>query len=109
MASIHAQSDGSLSDESTYSHSNKLKNPFRLIAQEKYQQHPWWEHSHNWKSTLNNLRLIIGPYIFYCLIKPWLEVFEIPGLRRGLCKLIYDLNDFRTLFRDGLVTDLVVA
>lgn len=58
-------------------------------------QHPWWETGTNWKSALNNLRLIIQPYIFWCLIKPWLSVFPMPGLKRCFFKLIEIMNCFR--------------
>ena len=58
-------------------------------------QHSWWESGTNWKSALNNLRLIIQPYIFWHLIQPWLRVFSIPGIKRGFFKLIEILNGFR--------------
>lgn len=61
----------------------------------EFKQHPWWELGMNWKSALNNLRLIIQPYIFWCLIKPWLRVFPIPGMKRGFIKLIGIMNSFR--------------
>ncbi|WNN92160.1 IS701 family transposase (plasmid) [Gloeocapsopsis dulcis] len=35
---------------------------------ECFWQHPRWEEGTTWKSALNNLRLIIQPYIFYCLL-----------------------------------------
>jgi Transposase DDE domain len=60
-----------------------------------YSQHPYWESGTTWKSALNNLRLIIQPYIFYCLIQPWLTVFNIPGLKRCFLKLIGFMNNFR--------------
>ena len=62
---------------------------------EDFSQHAWWESGINWKSALNNLRLIIQPYIFWCLIQPWLRVFPIPGLKRGFFKLIEIMNYFR--------------
>lgn len=62
---------------------------------EGFRQHPWWEAGVNWKSALNNLRLIIQPYIFYCLLAPWLEVFSIPGLKRGFFRLMMHMNCFR--------------
>lgn len=34
----------------------------------EFSQHLEWEQGTNWKSALNNLRLIIQPYIFWCLI-----------------------------------------
>lgn len=58
-------------------------------------QHPWWELGINWKSALNNLRLIIQPLVFWCLIKPWLRVFPIPGMKRCFFKLIGIMNSFR--------------
>jgi hypothetical protein len=61
----------------------------------KFKQHPYWESGINWKSALNNLRLIIQPYIFWHLIEPWLRVFPIPGMKRGFFKLIEIMNDFR--------------
>ncbi|MBD2564270.1 hypothetical protein H6G95_27430 [Nostoc linckia FACHB-391] len=60
-----------------------------------YSQHPYWESGTTWKSALNNLRLIIQPYIFYCLIQPWLTVFNIPGMKRCFLKLINFMNNFR--------------
>ena len=60
-----------------------------------FSQHPWWEPGTNWKSALNNLRLIIQPLIFWYLIQPWLCVFPIPGLKRGFFKLREIMNNFR--------------
>ena len=60
-----------------------------------FSQHPWWENGTTWKSALNNLRLIIQPFIFYCLIKPWLQVFRIPRMKRCFLKLIELMNQFR--------------
>lgn len=59
-----------------------------------FQQHPWWEKGITWKSSLNNLRLLIQPYIFYSLISPWLQVFPIPGFRHKFCELIEFMNTF---------------
>ncbi len=61
----------------------------------QYSQHPDWELGTTWKSALNNLRLIIQPYIFYHLIQPWLQVFNIPGMKRCFMKLISFMNNFR--------------
>lgn len=60
-----------------------------------YNQHPDWESGITWKSALNNLRLIIQPYIFYCLLQPWFTVFNIPGIKRCFLKLINFMNNFR--------------
>ena len=61
----------------------------------QHSQHPYWDFGMTWKSALNNLRLIIQPYILYCLIQPWLTVFCIPGLKRCFLKLIEFMNNFR--------------
>lgn len=61
----------------------------------EFSQHPWWELGINWKSALNNLRLIIQPYVFWYLLEPWLRVFRIPGLKRCFFKLIGVMNSFR--------------
>lgn len=62
---------------------------------QQFSQHPCWELGTNWKSALNNLRLIIQPYVFWCLIELWLRVFPIPGMKRGFFKLIEIMNCFR--------------
>lgn len=61
----------------------------------QFRQHPWWNLETSWKSTLNNFRLILQPYIFYSLLEPWLQVFPIPGLKRGFLKLISKMNQFQ--------------
>jgi SRSO17 transposase len=75
--------------------SNKESSVDFAETTKEFSQHVWWEPGANWKSALNNLRLIIQPYIFWCLIAPWLEVFQISGLQRGFSKLIEIMNDFR--------------
>jgi hypothetical protein len=62
---------------------------------EEFSQHLEWEQGTNWNSALNNLRLIIQPDIFWCLIEPWLKVFHIPGLRQKFLNLIEIMNNFR--------------
>jgi len=61
----------------------------------QHSQHREWETGITWKSSLNNLRLIIQPYIFYHVLRPWLDVFKIPGMKRCFLKLIDLMNDFR--------------
>lgn len=62
-----------------------------------YNRHPYWELGITWKSDLNNLRLILQPFIFYCLIQPWLQVFNIPGMKRCFLELIELMNNFRAI------------
>ena len=60
-----------------------------------FSQHPWWEIGHTWKSSLNNLRLIIQPLIFFNLLQPWLSVFPNQYIQLGLSELINIMNRFR--------------
>ncbi|NJR73382.1 MAG: IS701 family transposase [Scytonema sp. CRU_2_7] len=68
---------------------------------DKFCLHSWWHHETSWKSTLNNLRLIIQPKIFFCLISPWLEVFHIPDLVKGFLVLTRIMNEFKPYLPDG--------
>lgn len=61
---------------------------------ECFPQHRWWDSGQGWKNTLNNLRLILQPYVFHCLLLPWLLLFDIPGLRTGFAELIGSMNLF---------------
>ncbi len=54
--------------------------------------HPWWDVAGGWKATLNNLRLLIQPFVALCLLLPWLTVFYIPALARSLQQLICCIN-----------------
>lgn len=64
-------------------------------SRKEFSQHLAWEQGTNWKSALNNLRLIVQPDIFWCLIEPWLKVFQIPGLRQKFLNLIEIMDSFR--------------
>ena len=64
--------------------------------------HSWWQcNEASWTCILNNLRLIVQPKIFLCLIYPWLEVFPIPGLVKGFLVLIGIINQFKPYLPDG--------
>lgn len=56
--------------------------------------HRYWEEGEGWKNWLNNLRLILQPYVFFNLLKPWLEVFSIPSLITGFTCLLELMNSF---------------
>jgi hypothetical protein len=56
---------------------------------EKFQQH-----SSCWTSRLNNLRLMVQPYVCFCGLKAWLSIFELPELELGFARLIAWLNQF---------------
>ena len=82
------------------------------LSQTVYQfsQHCWWSQELTWKNALNNLRLIIQPYIFYCLIRPWLQVFKVPGMKRCFLKLIDIMNPWKGLALDRKLTqDILIA
>lgn len=60
----------------------------------RFRQHRYWNKPQGWKRRLNNLQLLIQPFICFCSIKPWLMLFEIPGLQHGFVRLIARLNQF---------------
>jgi SRSO17 transposase len=60
----------------------------------QFRQHRYWRESQGWKRQLNNIQLLIQPFIFFWSIKPWLRVFEIPGLQHGFVRLIEQINQF---------------
>jgi len=57
-----------------------------------YQQHRWWDAGRGWKHCLNNLRLLIQPYVCACMLTAWLCVFEVPMLRESLQQLVRLIN-----------------
>jgi hypothetical protein len=61
----------------------------------KFKDHGWWDKGQGWKNILNNLRLVIQPFIFFNLIKPWLIVFPISYLSIGFSTLIALMNRMR--------------
>ncbi|OKH47344.1 hypothetical protein NIES2101_24075 [Calothrix sp. HK-06] len=67
---------------------------------QKFQEHDWWDSGLGWKNILNNLRLIIQPFIFFNLIKPWLKIFPIPHLSIGFSTLIAIMNRLRGALPD---------
>jgi SRSO17 transposase len=63
-------------------------------AVDRFQEHRWWDNGQGWKNKLNNLRLMLQPYVFHCLLFPWFLLFDIPGLRAGFRELISIMNLF---------------
>ena len=59
---------------------------------ERFAEHRWWDPGKGWKNILNNLRLVLQPYMFHCLLLPWLLLFDIPGLRTGFFQLMGIMN-----------------
>lgn len=66
----------------------------------KFQQHQWWDEGKGGKNLLNNLRLVIQPYQFFNLLKPWLRVFPISHLSVSFFTLIALMNRMRGAIPD---------
>lgn len=63
--------------------------------------HQQWSNKVGWKTTLNNLRLIIQPSILFSMILPWLDIFPNRSLLLGFHQLISTINQFYFYFPDG--------
>jgi SRSO17 transposase len=57
-------------------------------------EHRHWDFKTGWKNLLNNLRLIVQPFVASQLMQFWLKVFPIPELSVGLNRLIAFMNRF---------------
>lgn len=72
-------------------------NPSVAPVPDYYQQHDLWDTGKRWKNLLNNLQLILQPFICFNLILRWLKVFPIPQLSLGFPRLIAQFNNFDCL------------
>ena len=63
--------------------------------------HQQWSNIGGWKTTLNNLRLIIQPTVLLWMIVPWLDIFPNRYLLLGFHQLIAVMNQFYFYFPDG--------
>lgn len=66
--------------------------PVRPLDTTVVAQHPNWLSASGWKYTLNNLRLLIQPFVALWLLLPWLSVFAFPALATNLHHLITAIN-----------------
>lgn len=73
-------------------HSTENLSPSKLS---QFSAHPWWNDATSWKPSLNNLRLILQPFVLWNLLKPWLTVFPVPRLSLGFAQLIGIMNQFK--------------
>jgi FOG: Transposase len=64
------------------------------VVVKKISTHPWWDEGTGWKNLLNNLRLVLQPFVLFNLIRPGLKVFPIPALSLGFSRLIALMNYF---------------
>ena len=74
-------------DASESSHLSTVATP-----PEHFSEHRWWDSGQGWKNILNNLRLMLQPSVFHCLLLPWVLLFDIPGFRAGFSQLIGIMN-----------------
>lgn len=95
LVSLHAQDFQLVTQSTRHSQPNKLDFS-RFLT--RFHWHPMWQSGHRWKSALNNLRLILQPWVFYCSIRPWLEIFPIPGFHRCFRQLIDFMDNFHTKY-----------
>lgn len=65
------------------------------VVVKKFSTHLWWDEGTGWKNLLNNLRLVLQPFVLFNLIQPWLKVFPIPALSLGFSRLIALMNYFQ--------------
>ena len=85
-------------------HSGRLNKSLSSVP-DKFLEHELWDFKQGWKNLLNNLHLIIQPFIYFNFIKRWLKVFPIPQLSRGFPRLIalmnlFDICNFTSYFSD---------
>jgi SRSO17 transposase len=60
--------------------------------------HPAWDTGNGWKHHLNNLRLLLQPYVCSCLLLPWLHLVPLPqvqAVHTGLAALGSLVDTFR--------------
>ena len=97
MVSSHSQIFRQLNQSQTLSNS-------KVQAEESisnFTLHQQWSNGDGWKTTLNNLRLIIQPTILFWMIIPWLDIFPNRNLILGFHQLIAVMNQFHFYFPDG--------
>lgn len=73
---------------------NQAVDPQQVELLNNLSKHPWWSLGNGWKHRLNNLQLIIQPLIYFCLLKPWFNIFENWHIRIGFSWLIESMNSF---------------
>ncbi|MBP5978005.1 IS701 family transposase [Brasilonema sp. CT11] len=81
-------------------HSEQLLK-FPPQSESNFSSHPWWDKGNGWNNILNNLRLILQPFLLFNLIKPWLKVFTVPKLSEGFFRLQMIVNNLtRSIFQN---------
>jgi SRSO17 transposase len=62
-----------------------------------FSEHQEWNERKGWKNWLNNLQLILQPFVSFNHLLKWLKVFPIPQLSLGFPRLIAQMNEFDCL------------
>jgi hypothetical protein len=60
--------------------------------------HPAWDPGNGWKHQLNNLRLLLQPFVCSCLLLPWLHLVPLPhvhAVQTGFAALGSLVDTFR--------------
>lgn len=70
-----------------------LFNYWGISIPESFQHHELWNEGKGWKNLLNNLQLILQPFVQFNLILKWLKIFPIPQLSLGFPRLIAKMNE----------------
>lgn len=76
---------------------NETFNPSVNSVPYSFPEHEEWNQRTGWKNWLNNLQLILQPFISFNFISRWLKVFPIPQLSLGFPRLIARMNKFDCL------------
>lgn len=64
------------------------------LSHQVFARHPWWDQQRGWKNLLNNIRLVIEPWISFNRLQGWLKVFHIGALVEGFEALIAQMQQF---------------
>lgn len=62
-----------------------------------FEQHPWWTPGKNWAEALGNLRVVLQPYVCFCLLLPWMHVLGLSSLQDAFQPLLAAMNHFHAL------------
>ncbi len=69
-------------------------NPAIASISEIFENYELWDQGKGWQSLLNNVELILRPYLYFNFILKWLKILPIPQLSLRFPKLIAEINDF---------------
>lgn len=97
LVSLQSLADAAQEQPTTTSEQTAAPAP-ECSAASPLEAHPAWDRGRGWKHHLNNLRLLLQPYVCSCLLLPWLHLVPLPHLQAvqtGLAALDSLVNTFR--------------